>query len=33
MTFVDWVAELLPYKPDVQRSIPGVGPDFFDYLS
>ena len=23
------MVELLPYKPDVLGSIPGVGPDFF----
>ena len=29
VSFVDRMVGLLPYKPDVPGSIPGVGPDFF----
>ena len=30
--FVDWMVELLPYKPDVPGSIPVDGPDFFSFF-
>ena len=32
VSFVDRMVELLPYTPDVPGSIPGDGPDFFDYF-
>ena len=32
VSFVDWMVELLPYKPDILGLIPGDGPDFFGFF-